>query len=210
MKKRINLIFHKSKESFERQKKENVNTRYYVCPRCKNIITLENIDIKIMEFECPICEQTNIFQLEQLEKKHGESQKISWSSKFNITAFILGLFLISTGILFLFQPSPLNIKLSITSLIIGILLPMFLIEKNTLSIKVTFGSIVLIIILFLTTGTDLEIFLILIFLGLFIMKIIIDDYIPASLTVRMNIIISAFFIIFVILVIKRIINVLSI
>jgi len=210
MKKKINLIFHKSKESFEKQQKENINPRYFECPRCKSIIKLMDIDIKITVFECPVCGQKNIFPLELLEIEREESHNISWLSKFNTTVCLLGLCLIITGIFFLFQPNPLNIKVSITFFIIGVICPMFLIEKNNISVKLTFGSIVLIIILFLTTGTDLEIFFILIFLGLFIMKIIIDNYIPAVLNIRMDIIISAFFIIFIILVIKRIINILSI
>jgi hypothetical protein len=87
---------------------------------------------------------------------------------------------------------------------------MFLIEKNNISVKITFGTVIFIILLSLATGTDLEIFLNLIFLGLLITKIVIDNYLPSSLKIRMNIIISAFFIIFIMLVIKRIINVVSI
>jgi hypothetical protein len=210
--KKINLIFKKSKEPFEKQQKENVDSRYFECPECKNIITLENIDIEIIEFECPICGQKNIFQLprEQSEKKHKESLYVSLLLQVNHKVAIIGLFLIFTSIFLLFLPNPFTIKLSITFLIIGIILPMFFIEKNNLSVKVTFGSIALITILFLITGTDLEIFLILIFLGLFIMKIIIDNYLPTVLKLRMNIIISAFFIIFIALIVKRIINIVSV
>jgi hypothetical protein len=210
--KKINLIFQKSNELFEIQQQENENPRYYECPRCNTIITLEDIDIKITEFDCPICEQKNIFPLpeEQSEKKDKEQPYINWLLQLNTKVVIIGLFLIFTSVVLLFQPNPFTIKLGITLLTTGIILPMFLIEKNTPSIKVTLGSIMLIIILFLISGTDLELFFILIFLGLFIMKVIIDNYIPPVLKVRMNIVISAFFIIFVILIIKRIINIVSI
>lgn len=206
------MIFNKSGESFEKQQKQNLDSKLYQCPRCKHIITIENIDIKNMEFVCPNCGQKNIFilPLEQSEKKYGESLYINWLFQLNTNATIIGLLIIFTSIFLLFQPNPFNIKLSITFLIIGIIFPMLLIEKNNISVKITFGTVIFILLLSFATGTDLEIFLNLIFLGLFIMKIVIDNYLPSSLKMRMNILISAFFIIFVILVIKRIINVISI
>ena len=211
MNKKIKLIFRKSDESFEKRQKENLNQRLYECPRCSNIISVENND-KIKEFDCPICGQKNIFQspLNQSEKKYGESQYITWLFQLNSYTVIIGLFMIFTSIFLLFQPNPLNIKLSITFLIIGIILPMFLIEKNNISMKITFGSIIFIVLLSLATGTDLEIFLILIFLGVLITKTLIDEYLPISLKIRMNIFISGYFIIFIIIIIKRIINIINI
>jgi DNA-directed RNA polymerase subunit RPC12/RpoP len=202
------MIFDKSEEPFEKQQKQNLDSKLYECPRCNHIFKIENIDIKIMEFDCPICGQKNIFQfpLEQSEKKYGESHYISWLFQLNTNATIIGLLIIFTSIAILFRPNPFNIKLSITFLIIGIIFPMFLIEKNNISVKITFGTVLFIILLSLATGTDLEIFLNLIFLGLFITKIVIDNYLPSPLKIRMNIFLSAFFIIFITLVIKRIIN----
>ena len=206
------LFFKKSEESFQEQYQQESTEKIYECPRCKLIVTVEDYDEKNMGFDCPVCGQKNIFPLPlvQLEISRGKWNNINWLSNLYVTALLVGLFIIFVGAFFLLQPNSLNIKLSVTFLVIGLILPIFLIEKNALSTKVTVGSIILIIILFLVTEAELELFFILLFPSLFLMKIIIDNHIPTSLKVRMNIVILVLFIVFIAFVIKRILNLVSI
>lgn len=206
------LLFKKSKESFQEQPQQELKEKIYECPRCNLIVSVEDYDEKNTGFDCPVCGQKNIFPLplEQLEKSRGKWYNINWLSNLYVNALLVGLFIIFVGAFFLLQPNPLNIKLSVTFLIIGLILPIFLIEKNALSTKVTVGSIILIIILFLVTEADLELFFILLFPSLFLVKIIIDNHVPTSLKLRMNIVVSALFIVFIAFLIKRIINIVGI
>jgi DNA-directed RNA polymerase subunit RPC12/RpoP len=57
MNKKMNLILRKNGDSFEKQKKDNLNPRYYECSKCNGIVTLETSDLKNIELECPICGQ---------------------------------------------------------------------------------------------------------------------------------------------------------
>jgi len=211
--KKINWIFNQNKESLEKQQTQNINLKTYRCPRCNHIITLDNKQIQNTALHCPLCGQQNILKLprEQPEKKYGESNINYWFFQLNKNAVIIGLILIFFSIFPLFISNPFSIKLNLTLLTIGIIIPLFIIEKKrNISLKITFSIIIFIILLFFITGTDIEIFLILIFLGILLTKIMIDEYLPTDLKIRMNIFISAFFIIFIIIVIKRIINVVNI
>lgn len=199
-----------------RRKKQtpDINPKPYRCPKCKQISIIENKDIQGAVFSCPNCGQKNIFKkpVEQQEKKHVTTQKTnSLLSQISLNAVIIGLILILISISLLFKQNSLNIKLSITLIILGIICPLFIIEKKqNISMQITLGTIIYIIILFLATGTDLEIFLILIFLGVLVTKTVIDEYIPAELKTRMNLFIIVFFAIFSIIVIQRIINLIGI
>lgn len=196
------------------RKKQKTKLESFRCPKCKYIIILEKKPTENKGISCPSCGQKNIFKtpLEQQEKKYEESHKTNnWLSQISFNAMIIGLILIFTSILILFIQNPFTTKLGLTLLIIGTIVPLFIIEKEKkISLKITFGTIIYIIILFSITAKDLEIFLILIFLGVLITKTVIDEYIPKSLKIRMNLFISVFFIIFIILIIKKIINLVGI
>jgi len=211
--KKVNIKKH---WTIARRKKQtpDITPKPYRCPKCKQISIIENKDIQSAVFSCPNCGQKNIFKkpVEQQEKKHVTTQKTnSLLSQISLNAVIIGLILILISISLLFKQNPLNIKLSITLIILGIICPLFIIEKKqNISMQITLGTIIYIIILFLATGTDLEIFLILIFLGVLVTKTVIDEYIPAELKTRMNLFIIVFFAIFSIIVIQRIINLIGI
>jgi len=78
---------------------------------------------------------------------------------------------------------------------------MLISEKITL-----FIAIWMVIIFFLTIDTIPEIFFILIFIGLLIVKVFTDRYTPTPLRIRMNIFIFLFFIVFSLIIGKRIIS----
>ena len=82
---------------------------------------------------------------------------------------------------------------------------MLISEKITL-----FMAIWMVIIFFLTINAILEIFFILIFIGLLIVKVFTDRYTLTPLRIRLNILIFLFFIVFILLITKRIISILNI
>lgn len=193
---------------------KKTNLESFRCPKCGHVITVDSKFKYDMYFICPGCGQKNIFNLSkvQLKTEYNVSYtKKNLLSQINFDGLIIGLILILIGFLFLFIPDAFIIKISLTLFIIGIIFLLFINEKKQdISIKITLGLIILIILLFLVTGTDLEIFLVLIFISVLIIKIVIDSYLPVALKLRMNLFISAFFIVFVILIIKRVIYVLYI
>lgn len=82
---------------------------------------------------------------------------------------------------------------------------MLISEKITL-----FMAAWMVIIFFLTIDTILEIFFILIFIGFLIVKVFTDRFTLTPLRIRLNILIFLFFIIFSLLIGKRIISLLII
>jgi len=67
-----------------------------------------------------------------------------------------------------------------------------------------------IIILFITSGTELEIFFILILIGFVAIKEFTDRYTSVNLKRKFNIFIFAFLIIFIVIITEKIINILNI
>jgi DNA-directed RNA polymerase subunit RPC12/RpoP len=210
--KKINLKFKQNKEALKKQQTQNINLESYRCPQCNHIVELDNKPIQNTVLQCPICGQQNILKVprEKSEKKYEESNLNYWISRLNKNAVIVGMIFIFISMFSLFISNPFGIKMNITLLIIGTIISLFVLrEQQVISLKITFGIIIFIILLYFMTGTDLEIFLIFIFLGVLITKIILNEYLPTSLKISMNIFILAFFIIFIIIVIKRIINIVS-
>ena len=80
-----------------------------------------------------------------------------------------------------------------------------------LSEKITLVIIAWILILFLiTSDADLEIFFVLIFIGILIIKILTDSFTTKQFKLRMNVFISVFLIIYIVMIAQRIINILNI
>jgi len=193
----------------------DTNLKPFKCPKCQYIIVTENNFMKDTVISCPNCEQKNVFKipLEKPEKKYEKSNILkSWLSQINFNVMIIGFILTLTSIaLLLFIQNPLTTKLSLTLLLIAAILQLNIIKKEqNFSIKITFIIIVYLIFLFFITGTDIDLFLLLIFPGILIIKIMIDEYLPESLIIRINLFLSIFFIIFVIAVTKRIISLVNI
>lgn len=208
MDKKTYSIFNRLTKPLKKKQTPAVNLKPYRCPNCKYIIVLDNNYIQNISFKCPICGQINIFK-KSLEKK--PSRLKTFFSEISYNAIIIGLILTLTSIILLFNQNLFTTKLSLTILIIGGLFPLFITEKNQkISISITFGTTIYIILLFIATGTDLELFLVLIYIGVLTAKTVINEYIPKPLKIRMNLFIIVFFIIFLIIVIKKIISLVGI
>jgi len=82
---------------------------------------------------------------------------------------------------------------------------MLISEKITL-----FIALWMIVVFFVTINVMLEIFFVLIFIGLLVVKVFTDRFTLTSLKFRMNIIIFVFLIVFIFLIAKKIISFLSI
>jgi DNA-directed RNA polymerase subunit RPC12/RpoP len=212
--KKIDWRFPIRKKSLKNKQTHDTNLESYRCPKCKHIIKIENKLIQNKVISCPNCGQKNIFKKppEQQGKKYRKTHKNKgWLFQLVFNAMIIALIINLTSLPIVFQLNPYVTKMILTLIIIGIIVSLFMTEKKqNISLKITFGTIIYILLLFLATGTDLEIFLILIFLGLLIIRTIVDEYLPPLLKMRMNLFISAFFIIFIVIVIKRIINLVGI
>ncbi len=211
--KKIKLQFKKDEDSGKILQAQNLNLKSFKCPQCNHIIHLNENQIQEKILECPICHQQNLLKLpsETLEKKQTLPYLNGMFSQLDKNAVILGSILLFASLVSFFVSSSSSFKITLTLVIIGVIILSFVVEKQKdISLKVTIGVILFIIFLYFITGTEIEMFLILIFIGVSIMKILLDEYLPTVLKMRMNIFISAFFIIFMYFVIKRIINVINI
>jgi hypothetical protein len=84
-------------------------------------------------------------------------------------------------------------------------------NKLVISEKITLLIIIATLLLFLITSpADIEIFLVLLYLSLLIIKELIDEFTPVHVKKRLNIIIVVFFIIFAVIIAERIITILNI
>ena len=208
-------IFDGTEKSLRKQQAQVKILKPFVCPNCQYIIVTENKFTHDTVVSCPNCEKKNIFkvQIEKPEKKYEKSNILkSWFSQINFYAMIIGFILIITSIvMLLFIQNPSTIKLSLTLFLVAAILQFFIIKKEqNISIKITLFILIYITLLFLATGTDIDLFLLLIFLGILLFRALLDVYLPESLRIRMNLFLSIFFIIFVISITKRIINLVNI
>ncbi|MDH7506309.1 MAG: hypothetical protein QHH15_00775 [Candidatus Thermoplasmatota archaeon] len=210
MKQKENRILAKIKKPST--KKQKIDLEFFRCPNCKHVITIENKSTQNGALSCPICGQKNIFKRSLINQENMSLYNYkNLFSQINYNATVIGLLLALTGLFLIFMQTPYAIKLSVTILIIAVIFPLFITEKaQNISMQITFGIIFYIIFLFLLTGVELEIFLVLIFLGVLVTKTVLDEYIPRILKIRMNFFIIVFFIIFIIIITKRIISLLGI
>ena len=121
-------------------------------------------------------------------------------------------FLETIGIGFLINSIYLIIKIGVTLLIIGILIILIAKEKIiSITIQETQITIVTIAwilsLFFITENSDLEIFFILILIGMLLLKEGTDDLTTIYFKNRMNIFISVFFIVFVAFIGKKVISI---
>ena len=68
----------------------------------------------------------------------------------------------------------------------------------------------ILLVLLITKDTDLELFFVLIFIGVLIVRALAEVFIASSLKFRMNIIIYLFIIVFIVIVGRKIITILSV
>ena len=128
---------------------------------------------------------------------------------------IIGIILLIVGIIFLYNPTLLNIKIGATSILIGLFM-IFLMTGETTTKGISDAQITLVIsvwmlVMFLITGmsgtANLEIFFILVLIGFLIVKEITYEFTAAHLKNRMNVFIFLFLIAFIVLIAKKIISI---
>ena len=142
---------------------------------------------------------------------------------------ILGIILIIIGIVIILNPENLNLKISFTIIYIGFLLIILITKTDTpkringswikrysnilkktkllMSEKITLVIIIWTLILFfLTNNTDVEVFFVLIFIGLLVIKLLTDEFTSIHLKNRLNIFIFVFLVVFLIIISQRILT----
>ncbi len=133
-------------------------------------------------------------------------------------AFLINSILLETrGIGLLHSSIILNAKIGIASILIGIFL-IFIIpvpkEGTSKSISTEQMTLAIIgwilVIFFITADIDLDIFLILIIIGILIIKELTDEFISSQLKNRMKILSFVFLLVFIIVIGQKIINILTI
>lgn len=242
-----NLVFF-----FRKQKSsENIDKELIDCPYCNKIIPLpEKISDDII-INCFYCDQTFTVQSPNEKIKKTEKKTKIKKNKFilykpSFKAKMLSMILTVIGLIFLINPNPFNIKLSITFIIVGITIFTIVTDKKLIitsskkidSIeelklikrpnikkkinefiekpfdiydKIAISSVILVLFLFIVAGdVDIEIFLILIYIGFLMIKEFTKEYTPNSLKKRMNILFFVFLAIFIVVITKRIISILNI
>jgi hypothetical protein len=126
---------------------------------------------------------------------------------------IIGIILITTGIIYFYNPTSLNIRVGITSILIGIFMISLITGKTTLQ-KITDTELAFIVItsvffiLAFSVVLDLnwEVFIILIFIGLLVIKEIFSGYATPYIKERLNIFIILFIIAFILIVVNKVMN----
>ena len=143
---------------------------------------------------------------------------------------LIGLFLVIIGsIFYLYPTSSLITKIGVSFILMGTISFIFITEEKILLInnsskkekkhriqntnllfseKLTFLLSILILFVFLITDTSsLELFFILIYLGLLIIKELTKDFTPTYLERKLNMFVIGFFIIFIIIIISRVMTI---
>ncbi len=223
---RLRISLHPQKEKTDKQ-----NTETYQCPYCNCIITLEKIHLIMNTITCPQCGNHGILSNIADSDTDGETSirdSLELPSHFiahpNKRAKMIGLILIISGLFPLINPIISNIKISITLVFIGTIMLLLISEKRMsdigslvkrhrlfISEKVTLLIIVSTLILFLFTNPqDIELFLILLYLCLLIIKELIDEFMPIQLKKRLNIVVTGFFFIFIFIISERILTIINI
>ena len=123
--------------------------------------------------------------------------------------------LLTVLIAFYYYPSPLNVKISVAAIPIGLLIFFMITEKfftkKVGDIEITLFIIAWTLLTFFITGpANLEIFVVLVILALLITKEIAYDFTPTRLKNKLNVLISILLIFFVLIMTDKIIDILNI
>ena len=126
---------------------------------------------------------------------------------------IIGIILLIVGIIFLYNPTLLNIKIGATSILIGLFMIFLMTGETTTKgisdAQITLGIAAWILLMFFITGlgeANLQIFFISIFIGLLMIAEISDNFTAIHLKKRLSIFISVFLIAFIVIIITKIIS----
>ena len=194
------------KREDERHSYDKKEEKEFKCPRCDKKNIWEGKQGQKIVVECPNCGKKGII----IFREKDNSFKKLRSRKTKIIEKIVGVLLILIGIIFLFNPIPSNMKIGVTSILIGIFVISMILERSVSdsvgNVQVTIFLIAwIIIVFFITDVSDLEIFFILIFIGMLIAKEAAKEFTTVHFKNRMDIFIYVFFIIFIAIMLKKII-----
>jgi len=130
---------------------------------------------------------------------------------------LVGILLIIVGIIFLFNLTNLNIKIGTSLILIGIMLIMFFnIHEQTIKKSYTGKEVFIIFTLWLfvslliTYNIDADIFLIIVILGIIVLREFLSGSVCPRLEKRLNMLFYGLLILFILIIGKRIINILNI
>ncbi len=201
----------------------------YKCPKCGHILNISNK--KKSKLTCPECgfqggisnkdTEKNILDLLNL---HKNKDKIYWLLHSDKKLKIIGIFLIFFSLIPLINSTTTNIKIAVTFLFLGLIAILInsghssnyskmTVKKEGLltSEKITLTLFIITIALFfITAGVGIEVFIILLYLSLLIIKEFIDNNISIEIKKRLTIMTSVMFIIFLIILIREITEIIEI
>ena len=129
---------------------------------------------------------------------------------------ILGMIFLIIAIFFLYVRSLLNLQTCSMFILISLAIILFTKEKKTdnkfdeiklSNIQITLVIVLLILVTFIiTNGIDFDIFIILILIELIILEEFFKKYLNPNLQMRLNIFVYIMFVLFMIIIVKKIIN----
>ena len=235
------------------EKIEKTEVKNIKCPHCSAIITLESEPpFQRIVIDCPICnnkglvlsksEKEALLEKEKtnIKKEKNHADKLGTPPPNNpsfIKSNIISLILVTAGIIFLYNPTISNIKISFTLILIGLILIFISPEESSskifqmrtrnsgsrsdqrffkkirlsISNTITLALLIWITFLFFVTGeADLEVFFVLILIGMLIVKELTDEYTTIRLKHRISGFIYIFLLVFIWIIGEKIINVLNI
>lgn len=209
--------------------KRKKEVKYFKCSGCHIIITCEGELGQKIIVECPCCGKNGVVFTKE-KKGKTEKLKTHFSMKQPHThSNIIGIILVIVGIVFLFNPTYLNLKISFTMIFIGCFLVAMISKKNIpkrisdsqirrnidsikkprllMSEKITLIIVIWTLFLFfITSGTNIEIFFVLILIGMLVVKEFMDTFLSSPLKKRMNIFIVVFLLLFLVIFVQKIIS----
>ena len=129
---------------------------------------------------------------------------------------IVGLLLVITGIIFLYNPNDLRLKVGASMILLGLFFLLFLnvreinIQKTISNQKFTFILVIWIFLVFIITyNFEADFFFIIVIIGIFIIKNLFHEYIGKIIQKRLNFMLIFFFIVFLVIVADKILIIIN-
>lgn len=225
-------------------KKNSHTTPIITCPNCQHIISLDDPESSSFTLNCPLCEYPLIYHTEKNTSFKQHPRKYLSTI---VSDHFVELILFTLGLIFLFQPTPENLKISFTLIFIASILTFLMTgeynENNSeklpstakpyykrplhpsaflkklknvyqrikdvpLSNRISIVLILWTLLLYVITA-DLEIYFILIFIGVLITRELTDLYTSNMYKKRLNAYIVIFLFTYIVLITQKIIEILS-
>ena len=205
------------------------------CPHCHQKASIgarENKQKNELTYETISLIDLNLFKKEEQQQTYkGFKQNFqNFLEQPYLRGRLIGLILVIIGSIFYLSPTSLFItKIGVSFILMGIISFMFITEKKILSISnsskkekkhgiqninllfseklVIVLNILILFIFLITDASSLELYLILIYLGLLIIKELTKDFTPIYLERKLNMFVIGFFIIFIIIIIRRVMTI---